>query len=74
MAGTCPAYQLRRWKIMAYGEIEISGNDVLEALTFRNPAAGYQLELTDTGKDLADLLADHIIARLKLSATIKEES
>jgi len=59
---------------MAYGEIEIYGTDVLEALTFQNRNEEYRRELTDDGKKLADLLADHIIARLKLSVTTKEES
>lgn len=49
---------------MAYGEIKVSGDDVIEALTVCNYATNYERILNDDGHKLADLIADKVLAIL----------
>lgn len=50
---------------MAYGEIKVSGADVLEALTYCNAASKYERLLNDDGERLADMIAERVLSRIK---------
>lgn len=58
---------------MAFGELKITGDEIVKALTYLSPS--YNRTLNDDGEQLANLIAERVLnlIKAKLSATLQED-
>lgn len=58
---------------MAYGTFNVSGDDVVEALTEQCATTNYERRLNDDGERLADLIAERLMQKLLERLSKKED-